>query len=226
MAAIDGRAIERPRGWANPSRQIQKSAVEAILNVDGKGRGAPSPDDFARADPCSLPNRPSPLPVIHWTVAMEGAAAPDALEKDVSTGMTTHGARMPRFAPQGDRREDRHATRAGESLEDERRHFETSARLASGQRQEDRCRQRVRRITSIVARLRTEIAARANASRRNPVTRSDSTNIRKACSKSISNSPRRTAPCKHTTPREYRRLIGDITESTAGAGIAMGGKHS
>src|SRR6185437_9249697 len=44
---------------------------------------------------------------------MEGAAAPDALEKDVSTGTATHGARMPRFAPQGDRREDLHATRAG-----------------------------------------------------------------------------------------------------------------
>ena len=55
-----------------------------------------------------------------------------------------------------------------QSLEDERHHFETPARLVSGHRQEDRCRQRARRITSIIACLRIEIAARANPSRRNP----------------------------------------------------------
>jgi hypothetical protein len=54
------------------------------------------------------------------------------------------------------------------SLEDERRHLETSALLVSGQRQQDSCKQRARRITSIVACLRTEITARANPSQRNP----------------------------------------------------------
>jgi len=54
------------------------------------------------------------------------------------------------------------------SLEDERYYLETSALLVSGQRQEDNCCQRARRITSIVACLRTEIAARANPSQRNP----------------------------------------------------------
>lgn len=53
------------------------------------------------------------------------------------------------------------------SLEDERRYLE-SALLVSGQRQEDSCKQRARRITSIVACLRTEITARANPSQRNP----------------------------------------------------------
>jgi len=54
------------------------------------------------------------------------------------------------------------------SLEDERHYLETSALLVSGQRQEDSCKQRARRITSIVACLRTEITARASPSQRNP----------------------------------------------------------
>jgi hypothetical protein len=54
------------------------------------------------------------------------------------------------------------------SLEDERHYLESSALLVSGQRQEDSCKQRARRITSIVACLRTEIMARANPSQRNP----------------------------------------------------------
>jgi len=53
-----------------------------------------------------------------------------------------------------------------ESLEDERHYLETSALLVSGQRQEDSCKQRACRITSIVACLRTEIAARTNPSQR------------------------------------------------------------
>ena len=54
------------------------------------------------------------------------------------------------------------------SLEDERHYLETSALLVSGQRQEDICKQRASRITSIVACLRTEITGRANPSQRNP----------------------------------------------------------
>lgn len=53
-----------------------------------------------------------------------------------------------------------------ESLEDERRYLEAYGRLVSGQRREDHSRQRVRRITAMVASLRAEITARANP--RNP----------------------------------------------------------
>lgn len=53
------------------------------------------------------------------------------------------------------------------SLEDERRHLEASALTGCGQ--EAGCRQRARRIVSILASLRTEITARADTLPRNPV---------------------------------------------------------
>ncbi|TAN07724.1 MAG: hypothetical protein EPN38_05915 [Rhodanobacteraceae bacterium] len=55
-----------------------------------------------------------------------------------------------------------------ESLEDERHYLDASASLVAGQRQEDGCTQRARRIAAIVACLRTEITARTNPSTRDP----------------------------------------------------------
>lgn len=99
---------------------------------------------------------------------MEDAAALDA----VRARMSRQGRRVGHGCPVCALREIAVKTatlRALEkSLEDERHYLETSALLVSGQRQEDSCKQRARRITSIVACLRTEITARANPSQRNP----------------------------------------------------------
>src|SRR6185312_13389202 len=121
--------------------KYRRTAVEAILDVDEKGRGAPSLGDFARADPCSLPNRPS-LPQPHTLSIRHGRRG------------TGHGCPVLRFREIAVKTATLRALE--KSLEDERYYLETSALLVSGQRQEDNCCQRARRITSIVACLRTE----------------------------------------------------------------------
>ena len=150
---------------------------------------------------------------------MEDAVALDALEQGCLGRDAAWGMDAPFCAPREIAVKTATLCALEKSLEDERHYLQTSALLVSGQRQEDSCKQRARRITAIVACLRAEITARANPSQRNPgeAQRFDDY-LQRALEIHLELEPTNNA-MQEPPPREYRPSSGCNTRSTGNAGI-------